>query len=211
MGYSKKFFVLVVCVLTPRQISFAYIYENFCILRYSIYTGVSLLYYFLPYGFCTSKRFKKFTWLCNPVNPPQKVTTIRKYQVLSSHSEKKSRPTDQQQQQFSINSWTGILCPQSLPAQVSGYDYLNFLQTYLSGLVEDVSYITHVHMFQRDGVSPHNSCEVHPWLSENCPGCSIRCRREAPVSWLHAHITTILLIFCMGIFENQGLCQYSRY
>jgi hypothetical protein len=47
------------------------------------------------------------------------------------------------QQKFSINIWAGIvngmlIGPCVLPNRVNGLDYLNFLQNYLPGLLEDV-------------------------------------------------------------------------
>jgi hypothetical protein len=47
------------------------------------------------------------------------------------------------QQKFSINVWAGIvngmlIGPCVLPNRVNGLDYLNFLQNYLPGLLEDV-------------------------------------------------------------------------
>jgi disulfide bond formation protein DsbB len=53
---------------------------------------------------------------------------------------------------FSSNLWAGILgdCligPRILLAQVSGCNYLNFLWTHFSGLLEDVSFSTYLHMW----------------------------------------------------------------
>jgi hypothetical protein len=78
--------------------------------------------------------------------------------------------------------WLG---PHMLPAWVSGCSYLNFVQSHLSGLLEDVSFNAYFHMwFQHNGASPHYSYEVCLWLSKNYPSCWIGCRCEVPVSWL---------------------------
>jgi hypothetical protein len=48
-------------------------------------------------------------------------------------------------------------------------------------------------------------------MFENHPGCWIIQGCELQFPGLHAHVTWFLSIFSVGIFENQGLGQYSHY
>jgi hypothetical protein len=83
---------------------------------------------------------------------------------------------DHLQRQFSFNLLAGILgdCfagPHILPTRVSGRDCLNFLPTRLSGLLEGVSFSTHLYMcFQHDAAPLHCIRKMHQWLFENYPG-----------------------------------------
>jgi hypothetical protein len=92
-------------------------------------------------------------------------------------------------QQMTVLLWDRILGdslkgPHILPARFTGSDYFNFLRTHLSGLLEDVSLSTRLHVwFQREGAPPHYSGEVHQWLSENYPGGWIGHGCESPVLW----------------------------
>jgi hypothetical protein len=105
--------------------------------------------------------------------------------------------------QFCINLWAEILCnwlicPHILPARVSGRNSLQFLWTHLSGLLEDVSFSMHLHIwFQHDGGPLHFSCEVGQWPRKNCPACGIGHRCEAPLSWRESS-----WFFSVGIHGN---------
>lgn len=112
-----------------------------------------------------------------------------------------------QQWQFFISLWAAILgdChigPHILLAQISG---LNFLQTYLWPIRRYVLQFASLLWFQHNHDSPGYIHEVCQWLFENLPGC------EAPVSCSACPCDLIPLKFSVGIFENQGLDQYSHY
>jgi hypothetical protein len=56
-----------------------------------------------------------------------------------------------QQQQYSVNLYTGILGdrikgPHISPARVNDRDYLNFLRTHLGSLMEDTSFNRRLHL-----------------------------------------------------------------
>jgi hypothetical protein len=77
---------------------------------------------------------------------------------------------------FPINLWAGIsgYCitgPQTLPLRGLGRGYLKSIRKHLSGLLYDVFFNTHIHIwFQHDGAPPYCHREVRQWLSENYPG-----------------------------------------
>jgi hypothetical protein len=111
---------------------------------------------------------------------------------------------------YSLEFWVTALFvgPHILLAQVSGCVYFNFHWTSLEGLLEDVSLDMHLHMwFQHDIAPPHYSHEVHQWLSKYYPVCWMDVKFQFPD--LHTHLNLMLL--SVGIFENQGLCQWGRY
>jgi hypothetical protein len=70
---------------------------------------------------------------------------------------------------------------------------ISFTHTHSSGLLEDMSFKTHLHTwFHNNGAPPHYSHEVCQWLSKNYPECWIGCGHEAPVFQfpdLHTHLT----------------------
>jgi hypothetical protein len=107
-----------------------------------------------------------------------------------------------------------LIGPHISPAGVSGCDYLNFVRTHLSALLEDVSFNTHLHVwFQHDGVPTHYSREMRQWLSEYYPARWIGRGDTAPVS-RPAHspdLNPLNFLFSVTIFENRGLCQHIRY
>jgi hypothetical protein len=71
-----------------------------------------------------------------------------------------------QHRQFSIDLWAEnlvdcLIGSHILPSRVCGRDCLKFLQTHLSGLLEDVSFNTRLHMlFRHDCAAPHYSREA---------------------------------------------------
>jgi hypothetical protein len=61
--------------------------------------------------------------------------------------------------------------PSRFTGQVGVHDYHKFLITIVSGLLQDVSFSTCLHMrFQHNSAPPHYSHEVRQWLSENYSG-----------------------------------------
>jgi hypothetical protein len=95
--------------------------------------------------------------------------------------------------------------PHNSPAWVRGCNYLTFLYTHLSGLLENVSLqYEFSHAVSKTSVHPLYSCEVYQRLSKNYPGHCASHRHDTPVSW-PAHLTYILLVLPVSISENQSL------
>jgi hypothetical protein len=70
-----------------------------------------------------------------------------------------------------------------LLAEVNGHDYLNFLRTHLSGLLEDAFFSMLLHMwFQHNGAPPQYSSDVLQSLSKNYRGRWIDRGHEVPAS-----------------------------
>lgn len=69
-------------------------------------------------------------------------------------------------QQWQLSIWAGVLgncliAPHISVILVSNCHHLNFLSTCLSGLLEDMTFSMHLHMwFQHIGALPHHSHEV---------------------------------------------------
>jgi hypothetical protein len=64
--------------------------------------------------------------------------------------------------------------PHIILALDGGHDYLNSLQTDWSGILEDVSFSTHLPMWcQPDSPPPHYIHKVFQWLPENYPRCGL--------------------------------------
>jgi hypothetical protein len=98
---------------------------------------------------------------------PWKVMTIRKCQLLPSHSEKQLFRELFFLCRVVIVEMRRHINPYILPARISGCGYLNFHLTHFSGLLEDVSFNTRLDTrFQHNGAQPHYSLEMRQWLSE---------------------------------------------
>jgi hypothetical protein len=74
-----------------------------------------------------------------------------------------------------------LIGPHILPPQVTGCSYINFLQTHLSGLLEDVSFNILICGFNVTMLH-HISHEVYQWLSKNYHGLWTGYGQEAPDS-----------------------------
>jgi hypothetical protein len=69
-----------------------------------------------------------------------------------------------------------------LPNRVNGLDYLNFLQNYLPGLLEDVPLDVRQNMWLlHDGAPPHNRRVVRDYLDISFADRWIE--RNGPISW----------------------------
>ena len=91
------------------------------------------------------------------------------------------------QVEFSINVWAGIvgdhlIGPYELPGRLNSERYLEFLQTTLPTLLEDVPFNIRAAMwFQHDGAPPHFGRQVRSWLNQRYRDRLIG--RGGPVSW----------------------------
>lgn len=91
------------------------------------------------------------------------------------------------QWRFSVNVWCGIfgdtlLGPIVLPQRLNGPAYLQFLETTLPDLLEDIPLLTRAHMwFMHDGAPPHIAVPVRNWLDTTFPRHWIG--RSGPVRW----------------------------
>lgn len=116
-----------------------------------------------------------------------------------------------QEWQFSINPQAEILdCFKArhvLRAHSSGHDYLNFLQTHLNWLLEDLSLNMFLHMwFQNDGAPPRYSGDVCKQLSANYPGLWIGYGCEVSVSWPACSSDLYIFnFFCRDIWETRSM------
>jgi hypothetical protein len=123
------------------------------------------------------------------------------------------RKTDQQQRQFPIKPWAGILggClidPHILPARVNCGDHRKFLQTQLTAGRSILHFAT----------CGFITTLIHHLSVVKCvSGCPIIildsglvAEVELQFPGLHAHLTWVLLILSVDVFGNQCLCQYSR-
>lgn len=91
------------------------------------------------------------------------------------------------QDRFSINVWVGVIAehligPWVLPNRLNGALYLQFLQTVLPELLEDLDLETRAEMyFMHDGAPPHFVVDVRAHLDRTFPGRWIG--RGGPVLW----------------------------
>jgi hypothetical protein len=75
-----------------------------------------------------------------------------------------------------------LIGPFMLPNRVNGLDYLNFLQNYLPGLLEDVPLDVRQNMWLlHDGAPPHNRRVVRDYLDISFADRWIG--RNGPISW----------------------------
>lgn len=91
------------------------------------------------------------------------------------------------QDRFSINVWAAIINdrligPIEIPARLNAIEYLNFLQTRLEPILDDLPLnIRHQLHFQHDGAPAHYGVNVRNWLNERFVGRWIG--RGGPTPW----------------------------
>lgn len=91
------------------------------------------------------------------------------------------------QNRFSVNVWAGILNntlfgPIEIPARLNANEYLNFLETHLENILDDLPLNVRNQLhFQHDGAPAHYGINVRNWLHERLPGRWIG--RGGPISW----------------------------
>ena len=116
------------------------------------------------------------------------------------------------QQRFGVNIWAGIVgnCligPVVLPNRLTGQQYLNFLQTDLPALLEEVPFDHRAGMiYQHDGAPPHFFRPVREYLDEVFPNRWIG--RNGPVRWpARSPDLNPLDFFFVGACKVGGVCN----
>ena len=111
------------------------------------------------------------------------------------------------QHRFSVNVWAGVIGnnligPFILPPRLNSNNYLDFLQTQLPELLEDIPLLQRMnHYYQHDGAPCHYGTNVKNWLDATYPNRWIG--RNGPIHWpARSPDLTVMDFFVWGTMKE---------